>query len=897
MTPALALPPNADAVANTTAPMFDIRLRYFASGTQFTALTDLADFNTTTYPTTWTVSGETITPAAPWVEITNLVIHDGSWEQRWDNSVISMTTSLRGNNYNATYLAPGCAIACFWRITRDTYDSGWLLFWLGMIDSGEFVVEYKNGLAWKRSICGVEGSIETTDAPRLIAGVINMAEDASVTASTTLAVPESEANNGEFIGTTANVEPGNVVDGRSGTAWISQDAPITIGETAVTTTGYPVIDEVFNTPIAGYSRGSTWWIEIYHPGNAGSIDFSARDVSLITINSSGEYATLSFKYPAGDIVTDNNSYTLEDGERCIICADQRVFEAYTGGAIDAKFVLEAKSFGTLEYLDTGLAYSDTYRLFDLAATDGFVILYLPENGGTYDVVKWGSPTLPTRIPAAHWTGPGISITPLPGQSLRRSPSGTDTNTAADWIAENYPRPGAKWTPSTPQWLLLELREHESTLDIDVVASTTTLTISEGTTGWLDSGTGVIEGDTFNYTGRDSNILTGVTGLIADHPRGAPLYPLDVNNEAQTGWCIVGGKIKRRPELSTIKRARVYISPWSNCRTPNIADLEDVAWETDYIGAVLNISNDSGQSEISLPWRERPTPWVRTVLIIIDEMSDGGRAKINEITLDLDAISLADSNVADLAGATAGDVAGYLISSCSWLTATQWTNNTASLTNWGTIGKLALAISPLPTVLSDLAEKHGCLVFYTTSGRVRFEPDPWWPGARPNLSVLYTFDPASVRDEMTFSAARPAVTGLALSAVSTDGTSLARVVVPPGAIGSGVREVSGYTVANQGAATLLAWNLFWKAQNKQTVTLRVAGIGEWCRCGQRYRLALASALSNLVDVGGTDTISAGGEDSITWDETDNGGQWICEAVRYTWQPGVWTCDLTLRRFFN
>lgn len=885
----------AQQIANTTAQAFDVRLRFFASGCQFTALTDLATFNTAGAPAGWTVSGDTVTPSAPWTEITDRVVNDGQWEQTWSAGAVRWQASLRGWQYDPALLGPGCAICCLWQIVNDSYDSGWILNWVGLIDAGGWRDDYRHGLAWQRTVRGVDASLEQTDAPRLVVGKIDLAADATVTASSTLATPEAEAGSGEFVGTTADVSASNATDGRPGTVWISQDAVVTTGETAVTATGYPIIDEVFNTPLPGYSRASTWWVELYHPGNAGTIDFARDDVTLVTLNSAGEYAALACKYPAGEYAENSSSYTLAAGERCVICADLRVFEAYTGGAPDAKFVLEAKSFGTLDYTGGSPLYGSTYTLFDLAETDGFVALFISQAGGTWDVVKWGAPTLPTGVPAAGWTGAGIALTPLSGQSLRRSPSGTDTNTAADWIAESYPRPGAKWTPNTPQWLLLELAAHESTLSADILSTATIITLEEGTTGWPSSGNGIIEGDPFAYTGRSGSTLTGVSGLSADHLRGAALYPLDANNEAQTGWPATGGRITRRAGLSTIKRGRVYASPWADCRTPDIADLPDVAWQTDYTGAPLSISNDSGAAEIAFVLRDRPTPWVRSLLIIIDEMSDGGRAKVNTVSVDLDGATLADSGLADLDGNTATTVAAYLIGQ-SWLTSAQWATPTTP-TGWGIIGRLALAIAPLPTVLASLAETHGCLAVYTTTGRVRFDPDPWWPGARPDLSVLYTFDPASVRGEVAFSDARPAVTGLALSATGTDGAPLARFVAPPGATGSGVREVSGYTVAAQIDAMFLAWNLWWQAQNTQTATLRVTGIGEWCRCGQRYRLALASAFSNLVDVDGTDTIGAGGNDSIAWDETDNGGQWICEAVRYTWQPGVWTCDLTLRRFFN
>ena len=56
---------------------------------------------------------------------------------------------------------------------------------------------------------------------------------------------------------------------------------------------------------------------------------------------------------------------------------------------------------------------------------------------------------------------------------------------------------------------------ETTLNGAVVAGATTVVLTSGT-DFATSGNGNIDGDSFAWTGKSSNQLTGVTGLSADH---------------------------------------------------------------------------------------------------------------------------------------------------------------------------------------------------------------------------------------------------------------------------------------------------------------------------------------------------------------------------------------------
>ena len=56
---------------------------------------------------------------------------------------------------------------------------------------------------------------------------------------------------------------------------------------------------------------------------------------------------------------------------------------------------------------------------------------------------------------------------------------------------------------------------QTTLDGAISAGATTITLTSGT-GFSNAGNGNIDGDSFAWTGKSTNDLTGVTGISADH---------------------------------------------------------------------------------------------------------------------------------------------------------------------------------------------------------------------------------------------------------------------------------------------------------------------------------------------------------------------------------------------
>lgn len=902
-------------IANTKVAAFNIGLRYFVGGELFTELADLTNFKVTNaLPVGWTASGDTITPTSPWLECTWDVIHEGTFQQELTDGKITWRADISGYNYNPVFYSPGKAVCCLRRIETATYDSGWVLWWLGVFDSGSHSDDYRRGQNWSRQVRSIEASLDLLDSPRLVVAGMNMLEDASATASSTLGTPAAEAGNNEFVGTTANVEPDNTVDQRLNTLWISQNTVNVIAETPAAT-NRALIDEIFYKPYAGFAITNSWWFEIFNneatntwdPLAGGTYDDSiGAGTNLYVLNTEGLISCLSFQYPGGDIKRGDQAsgITLAPGERGVICADKRIFDEVTGGVSGAKWVVEAKSWGTVAP-DADGKPTTTFRSFNLNPDDGWVALAAPYNGQWHatDLVKWSVTGATVVTPPAYvrtgngepvdgmWTGvPVNTYSMYAGQGLRRLPTGTDTNTLTDWTIEAWPRPGDKWEANEYEWVQAVAREHASTLGADSAIGATTLTIQEGTTGWLDSGTGILDTEAFTYTGRTATTLTGVGGLTAAHIYGSVMYPTNSAGEMMTGWYTREIVIRRPTGLPTIKRGRVYTSSFANPRTP-----DDVSWESDYHNPFFTFLNDTGETVLRFAFiLVGDVHWTRTVLVVIDEMSDGGRAKINEIELILDNLALGDSGVADLGDTTAGNLIDYLLTNYTDVSA-MYTDKTPA--TWGDVGNLALAIETMPKVLADIARVHGCIIDYRPNGEIHLITNPWWPGGREDSIWLFNFNEDSLRDQWTVSDAPYEITGVALSATGTDGTPLARVVVPPNATGSTVREVTDYTVKSTNVLDL-AWSLYWQMRNTQRAEMTVKGIGEWCEPPQRYLFTWHGALvDEVLDAGGEFALSAGGTSALLFsDDDDNAGQWLCESVTYTWGHNRWECRLGTRKYY-
>ena len=202
---------------------------------------------------------------ANWIDVTESVAYSGSLSLERVSSSIRMSATLNGINYDATYFGPGQAILCLWHIDVNgvqnvPYVPGYYysVCFLGHIMEGGHEDDYKHGGRWSRQLGGADSLLQRSNTPRLAAGRVNLLSNATVTASSTLLVPATEAGTGEFAGSLVNVDPENTIDNNINTLWIANDSPHK--DTLPEPKGE--MARVFFKPVAGYDVDKLWWVEI-----------------------------------------------------------------------------------------------------------------------------------------------------------------------------------------------------------------------------------------------------------------------------------------------------------------------------------------------------------------------------------------------------------------------------------------------------------------------------------------------------------------------------------------------------------------------------------------------------------------------------------------------------------
>lgn len=861
---------SATQETSTTTATATVDLRFYA-GVAWDDLT-LTDFTLRALPTGW---ADADTPGVGWTEITDRVHWNGVLTSERDGNAVKQRLSIRGENYDSDYFGLDQAVVVLDRIIVDgvtLYD--WGLWFVGIITAGDNADDCRHGGAWSRELKDLSAVLALAHAPRMTAGTVNIAEGVSVADSSTLALASLEAGNGEFVGTTIDVDASNITDGNLNTVWISSDIPSVVGETPVAS-GSPhlVIDKVFISPVAGFA--GLWWIEFYNQKGADAVQLAALTNAWYLTNETD--SIFDFHIAEG-------TYGLDPEDRGIICSDRGLFDTYTGGARKAKWIVEAKSWRRKgEGAPGGELDGSAFNLDD---EEGHVSLWSWPYAVPVDVVAWNQTGADPTV--AGWTGGAIDISAVPvGEALRRYPSGTDNDVATDWRSDPNYEPGDHTEPNQVEWVQIDLTEQATTLTAGYTTPETTLSLSDTRGFPAPAGTvtefyGYLEGETFTYTGRSTTGLTGVTGLASNHAEDALVYPL-VGGQIMDGWPCSEIKISRKQgvkadgsTLPVLKEFEVRIQKTGYYETPGQppdADWEQL-WDTHWF--TVHDNTEPVVSFTMLGANDQGFRWVRRILVIIQEMSDGGRAKLNEVQVKLAQTDVNDSGDGDISGARSAGLAEYLLETGYGLTDGVFDDETA-ITAHGTIGSHATAIAPYTQVLEDLARVTGCVARYTRAGGLTWRMDPWWPTGAGTLHLAPTGRLGSehVRGVVNFKHQKPSIVGVVVRARSVDGENQYKTVWPPGAEALGpVREFTDYVVGNETDARYLAEALWYKeglhyrnTGSAQEASLTIKGVGEWCGVDQWIELTSDDQAGELSPTEHATGLSNGGFELYTGDVDD------------------------------
>ena len=696
----------------------------------------------------------------------------------------------------------------------------WQKHFCGEIVSRNDKNGYQNGYPWRRTITGTNFQLSSINAPRITAGKIRVAEGGSVTGNEPLEPVEAERDTGEFVGGRANVDLANITDGNRNTVYISGTIP---NGTAVPfpiagEDGAVLPSEVFVKPFPGWSIDRSWWVEVF---NQRSQNQNYPVGFQCATHSGGVYTY----YPIGD----GSQWGNVSADRCMVfCANRRTFDELTGGDNNgAEKIVDISQFG------------EAHLSLDAAVYAGQRIIAWAPGGAARDYV------FEHAFGTEEWHGATFNSTLLAdGESILNTFADTPLDQLSNWEVNEYPHPGANGTGEGPVWFKVTLLEN-TCLTLDAIsAASTTIRLDNyvgwlaAKTGWGPTGKGVISGCVFNWIYRDVDGLHGVTWVNAPGaaiPASTRCYPY-VNNEAQTGYPLTATHLVRR-KFPAIESYRVY---WSQFDALGYAD---TGWRLDYYPQSHTVQKNAQNLRLTdrLGDGTYDHLWVRSILYLIDRMTDGGRAKVNEVEADLSQLALELTGTAALDGNNSAELARYLYSQWCGLSENDFIDE--SYAGIHTMGQHALAITPVASVLDDLARATGCLCEYGRDGRVYWREDPWWPLNSAAASVVWPFDGSSYRGEPEINQTPAQIDFVILNAISLEEDAHTLRIVYPTPIGTieppvwaMVTEVNDRVVAQDADASLVAQMEFERAVlSNRGAQLVVKGAGEWAKPGQRVGL--------------------------------------------------------------
>lgn len=806
--------------ANTVTPVFDIEYRWFAGPAYAVVAANGvgASFATWTAPATGKPS--------TWTEITAKVSFAGSLTQTWSGAVSDWRADIHGWDYDAALLAEGNAIVCWQRIYRPTGTTlapagwqAWQLRLVGALTKRKNQDDFRHGFAWSGTLVSYSSVLANINAPRLTAGRISLTDGATATASPELAQVGLEADQGEFTGGTAAIEPANVVDGNRNTLYISNAIPTATRPAAPAAYPSPRMSELMITPLAGWSAASAWWGE-FIGGQSG------LHIYLAAWNG-GDIIWARFESEAIKRAGPFNEYG-------VICGNRIIYDLYTGaGNSGASNIIDLSEHGTIPagWFDDGMIVVATPIVFG-----GYACAWAPGGASRkYDLNEWWSGA------ALFWDGPTLNRDNfVAGQSWVSDLSG---NSASAWSLNATPHPGSNSAGTDAVWVKCVLPENEC-YTIDAVSASTDPIRLTNYRGWLATGTGqgVISSKVFTWQYRDANGLHGITWVSAPAapiPANTRCYPY-ANSLAQTGYPVTATHINRRKQPA-IKHYKVYWSPYGTTR-----DFSQTGWAADYYThfhetqentQALHLSDLLGDGTLDYYW-------VHSFMYLIYGMADDGRAKVNEIEADLAQMALDITGSEFLDGVSSWRLARYLVDTWAGLATEDFGYIDAKY--YHPVGAHALAIAPVNNVLGDLARATGCICAYPLTGGISWITDPWWPWKTIPTETTFDFTTASVRGVVGNAVEATNMEYLILNALSLEDTPHTIRVVYPQPYGeldpptaAITTEVGDLVVATDAGARLLAQIEFERRViGTETLRLTVKGVGEWCAPAQRVTLTWA-----------------------------------------------------------
>lgn len=707
-----------------------------------------------------------------WAEITPLVDTVRGYDFM-TKTAKDWRVELTGHYHNSNLMLTDATVVILERVTPLGGVFGiwtkWNVIALGYARDWHPISDKDKNRAWKTTVESVSTYVRNHRISARRYGRVIASEGGTVTASTALVDTHDESAEWNYGDGDPSKE--NVIDGNNDTLYISNVAPSRTSETPGTnaTQGGIYIDEVGAFPTSYMGSQVQWFslrISSDHPDYVTGV--SLRNIGIGNKQTLADgYATAAdpdtslvpYQFNGGNYYLRLPDIVLnEDSPAVVLCRNKQKFLQHYAVAdgvevYDWRFL---NGFGNDGFTGKDFELDPTGDLLQVRYENINNIPFVVR-----DMVAWGTVAAfwidgnDEDESNTQWNDPTTVTIPTDGSSIRRYPTQTDTNTAADWAEETDPVPGLSRVNNNPVYI-------STRLPLFTVNLADNITDSSPANGeWLEltdaneldeSGNILIDSEEFHFTQRDdTRVLLDETGgrgangtTPASHTTSALVYMVDDDLGATRYRKIDHVIIKRWMRLAEVGGQSIpivpkYVDIWvSQEESPAYSG---GGYRTDWVneGALVTATNFQNATKWKIPL---PIPIrARHRMLRIFEMSDGGRAKANEIQ---------DIRYGLSGGVAQGHIAGVLRDMISEvIDLDDIAVNRDSFP--GTVADLTTPPnSNLGTILDNVLGDYAGLIEYDkVNGGCRLQRHPIHPlGDREE--IFATLGPASLQTDFPFS---------------------------------------------------------------------------------------------------------------------------------------------------
>jgi len=856
-------------------------------------------------------AGSTI---AEMVEVTNRVLKcDVDYDERGGAAMWSAKVS--GWNYNSVLLDNDNLFAAFIRQRPASGDpsawTDWHIWFVGYIKTANITDDDGSGRSWKAEVEGISQYMESDDNPRHY-GRKDLAEGATITVSSYLEDPWQEKDSGEFVGFPI-LDGDQMTDGELSTLWMSEGEPSSTAEDALDVLGL-CINEIMLRPRLGYVTRDHQWIELFWKRSDGRSEKLKR---YMLTNSQTEWE--SVEWPDEEV----DGVIIHEGERGRTPKNNLVVLGSGAGPLGPGGTFAILTFNKFKFLER-YPHHQAEHVVDMRPfirgtfelnLQGDLLAICRFGHLTTDIIWWKDNDYPrpgwqlyawcgsdssVGTQYSDWTGDMVNVaeTALPrGYTLKKTTCGLTTNmnqanhpNATLWTTSNHPTPGYHIT-GDPEWIQADLGEMGITLEYALEANQQgTIQVNKVPTGIPESGLIQIDAEIIRIVGRndenntllihpDPQLGRAQLGTSAvEHPIGSIVKayenPTGVEYEAFTAPLISSVSWRRKTIMGAEgpdvpKNFDIYVSTFVD---PIMRDSEDWdepkgsgGWE-DYWDIVCTARNNRYPH-----WVGSFTPVrARHVLIVIYDMTYGGRVKVNQLHIWSDEVDLAEAISEDedevvqatVAGMWSGTIIQDIITRSIGMPADSFIMEEEGrpILELQTTGGNTLQ------AIRDICRRTGCSVVFGLDETVTHRFNPLYPLAGLD-SLEYEWNRSNTVDVRLVRPFRHGVSQVVVKAHDprTEETWEARYPPEPLELGQEITR-ENWIFTSPTEAGLMAEFTFRQSNAPLSVVLEPVGPAEWVRPGMRCTIDwdMDEALSylnqrNFVVMGVTWKLSFGGKD--------------------------------------